>query len=87
MHVERPGRREWPADSGPGLEARAERLLAEYLRQWGLRDPSAIAACCRLWVRRVTSGQDERRPLDGSHRSENHIARAALAEAMNDMDR
>ncbi|HWC90213.1 MAG TPA: hypothetical protein VG433_11170, partial [Pirellulales bacterium] len=29
--------------------ARVERVLAEYLRSWGLRDPAVIAQCCRRW--------------------------------------
>ncbi len=31
-------------------ESRAERLLAEYLRVWGLRDPQTIAVLSRQWV-------------------------------------
>jgi hypothetical protein len=69
-----------PADGGRRVEARAERVLAEYLRQWGLRDPFAIAAHCREWVRRVT----ERQAVDGT---EEHLARAALGEAVGDLDR
>ena len=33
------------------LESRAERLVAEYLRAWGLRDPQTIATLSRKWVR------------------------------------
>ena len=33
------------------LELRAERLLAEYLRTWGLRDPQTLATLSRRWVR------------------------------------
>lgn len=29
---------------------RAQRMLADYLRAWGLRDPQAIALHCRLWT-------------------------------------
>jgi hypothetical protein len=37
-------------------QRRAERLLAEYLRLWGLRDPSTVAIQCRSWVRQASSG-------------------------------
>ena len=67
----------------PRAEAHAERLLAEYLRNWGLRDPATIAAHCRSWVRRVTQGQSDHPAWDGS---EDYLARTALAQAMNDMD-
>lgn len=35
------------------FELRAERLVAEYLRVWGLRDPQTIATLSRHWVRSV----------------------------------
>ena len=45
------------------LESRAERLVAEYLRVWGLLDPQTIATLSRKWVRSAcdaaTSPQQE----------------------------
>lgn len=44
--AETPGpRRRFSADD----ERKSERILAEYLRAWGLRDPGAVAAQCRRW--------------------------------------
>lgn len=48
--------------------ARAQRVLAEYLRQWGLRDPAVIAAHCRRWVQqaaeRIAAGSERAAALD-----------------------
>src|ERR1043166_10259704 len=44
-----------PAPDMRNVNARAERLLAEYLRHWGLRDPSTIARQCRRWVQRANA--------------------------------
>ena len=86
MFVDRPPleKQERPAATGLCTEARAERLLAEYLRQWGLRDPSAIATQCRRWVRRATGRADD---LQAPSSSRGDLAEAALADAMRDMDR
>src|SRR5690242_6645640 len=35
-------------------EARAERLIGEYLRVWGLRDPQTLAKLSRHWVRQAS---------------------------------
>jgi hypothetical protein len=59
-------------------ENRAERLLAEYLRMWGLRDPSTIAAHCRLWARQNAD--------DLSNRSGGGACRSVVEQAMNDID-
>jgi hypothetical protein len=40
-----------PPRDATSLELRAERLLAEYLRMWGLRDPQTLATLSRRWVR------------------------------------
>lgn len=70
MHVETEAR----AEIRP--EARAERLLAEYLRHWGLRDPSTIAARCRLWVQQAAATDDNP-----------DTATAALELALADIDK
>src|SRR5580698_377694 len=36
--------------SATTAESRAERLVAEYLRVWGLRDPQTIALFAKHWV-------------------------------------
>jgi hypothetical protein len=60
------------------VEHRTERLLAEYLRMWGLRDPSTIAAHCRLWARQSAAGNAEL--------GQNSSYRVAVEQAMNDID-
>jgi hypothetical protein len=63
------------------IEARAERVLAEYLRQWGLRDPTTIAAHCRRWVRQAVEragSQSEQQPAV--------IYQAAVAAAVAEID-
>src|SRR5258708_38857237 len=36
-------------ETGISIQSRAQRLLAEYLRMWGLRDPQAIAEQTARW--------------------------------------
>ena len=59
------------------LELRAERLLAEYLRVWGFRDPQIIAVLAKQWVRRASeaTGTDAQEP------SRCDLYRAALGHA------
>src|SRR5947209_2633300 len=64
------------------LESRAERLLSEYLRRWGLRDPSTIAAHCRLWAWQATETVDG--PL--SRRSTSNVYSAAMHGAISEID-
>jgi len=63
------------------VEARAERVLAEYLRQWGLRDPTTIATHCRRWVREAVErvgSQPGGQPVA--------ICRAAVEAAISEID-
>jgi hypothetical protein len=63
------------------LEARAERVLAEYLRHWGLRDPTTIATHCRRWVREaVEHAGSEARAQPAA------VYRAAVEAAMDEID-
>jgi hypothetical protein len=73
-----PEGREGPASSTQHGQGRAERVLGEYLRQWGLRDPFVIAAFCQAWVRRVTESQGSGPGSD--------LARATLEAAAHDVD-
>ena len=66
----------------PNLEPRAERLVAEYLRVWGLRDPQSIATLSRRWVR---SALDESPSLD-SGSSLTEVYRAVMQRAIADME-
>jgi len=63
------------------VEHRAERLLAEYLRMWGLRDPSTIAAHCRLWARQAAADN-----FLETDRAPSVPYRSAVQQAMNDID-
>ena len=65
------------------VQARAERLLAEYLRCWGLRDPSTIAAQCREWVRQATEIFDHRSASDGPTED---LCRVAFSLAIREID-
>ena len=58
-----------------GTHAQAERLMAEYLRKWGLRDPATIATYCHRGIRRA-----------GTHPSRAALYRAVIEGAMNDMN-
>jgi hypothetical protein len=62
------------------LEARAERVLAEYLRGWGLRDPSTIAHLCRRWVQQASEGA-------AAADDPPAIQRAAVRIAISEIDR
>jgi hypothetical protein len=62
------------------VEHRAERLLAEYLRMWGLRDPSTIAAHCRLWARQAVVDDDR-----AANRTRSVSYRSAVEQAMHDI--
>src|SRR5580658_4674886 len=68
------------------VEHRAERLLAEYLRMWGLRDPSTIAAHCRLWARQATADSDSAAGDLAVGRASSTPFRSAVQQAMNDID-
>jgi len=59
---------------------RAERLAAEYLRQWGLRDPQTIAALSRRWVDTVDPA------LLSEPASLRELYQAVIRRAMADMD-
>jgi hypothetical protein len=63
------------------VENRAERLLAEYLRMWGLRDPSTIAAHCQCWARQAATDE---------HATTGRVSgapyRTAVQQAMSDID-
>jgi len=63
------------------VEHRAERLLAEYLRMWGLRDPSTIAAHCRLWARQTVGSDDA-----VADRTQSVSYRTAVEQAMHDIN-
>jgi hypothetical protein len=63
------------------LEARAERVLAEYLRQWGLRDPQTIATLCRRWVRQAVE-----RTGSLSKQQPSTIYQAAVQAAITEID-
>lgn len=41
-------------ESPPPAARKVERLLAEYLRAWGLRDPAMVAALCGRWASAAT---------------------------------
>ncbi|HWB00961.1 MAG TPA: hypothetical protein VG713_20860 [Pirellulales bacterium] len=72
-----------PLETARAKESRVERLLAEYLRAWGLRDPSTIAQLCRTWVDRASAQS----PAEaGSNVSLTTLYRAAMREAINDFD-
>jgi hypothetical protein len=63
-------------------ESRAERLLSEYLRAWGLRDPQTIARLSSHWARRAgddAAGSAHKLPLA-------ELYRRAMQQAMSDMD-
>jgi hypothetical protein len=68
-----------PIGIGIQPRARAERLMAEYLRGWGLRDPSMVAAACRRWV---GNGETEPNPNE----SLDVLYRSAVAGATTDID-
>jgi hypothetical protein len=70
-------------DAAASAASRAERLMAEYLRVWGLRDPSTIAALARRWVDRAVLAQAHR-PAEGSL---GELYRLALRHAIEDIDR
>jgi hypothetical protein len=74
-----------PRRSGSGLgqaAARAERLLAEYLRVWGLRDPSTVAAHCRVWVTQAIDSEEQGK----AQASLDSLYRTAVAGATNEID-
>ncbi|HTU26097.1 MAG TPA: hypothetical protein VMF30_11900 [Pirellulales bacterium] len=58
MKLPKPGNRSCQTnESGreeTGWGPRGERLVAEYLRSWGLRDPQTIAAVSKYWVESVS---------------------------------
>src|ERR1700759_3977777 len=62
----------------PSMARKANRLLGEYLRHWGLRDPIAIAAHCRRWIALAR--------IDGRD-NEDLIARMAVEHARRDIER
>jgi hypothetical protein len=64
-------------------ESRAERLLAEYLRLWGLRDPSTIAKHCHHWVRQASATSNARATPDWSL---GDLYRATVQHAIIDID-
>jgi hypothetical protein len=63
------------------MVAPAQRLLAEYVRRWGLRDPSTIAQHCQRWTRQALRATSDRRP-----KSTNELCIAAMNAAMRDVD-
>jgi hypothetical protein len=74
-----------PRRSGSGVRqaaARAERLLAEYLRVWGLRDPSTVAAHCRVWVTQAIESEEQGK----AQASLDSLYRTAVAGATNEID-
>jgi len=86
METSKPGNRPLVETSEPlgeivSPESRAERLLAEYLRVWGLRDPQTIAALSRQWVRRASETASS--PQQNATLAE--LYRAALRQATLDM--
>ncbi len=64
------------------LQARAQRLAAEYLRMWGLRDPQAIADRSRIWV-----DQCDDSPVGGADELPlAEVYRTVMQRATSDMD-
>jgi len=61
--------------------APAQRLLAEYVRRWGLRDPSTIALHCQRWTRQALQA-----PGDARAKTTNELCIAAMNVAMRDVD-
>ncbi|HEY2147133.1 MAG TPA: glycosyltransferase, partial [Pirellulales bacterium] len=66
-------------ESDLGPKARAQRLLAEYLRVWGLRDPQVIAEQTRLWV-------DQTAADDSAEAAPAEFYRKVVRRAVGDMD-
>ena len=67
------------ASTAAAAEPRAIRILAEYLRAWGLRDPQTIATLSSHWVRCATTTRgtaDRTLALDETYRAS--IGRAAV---------
>src|SRR5262245_34003241 len=61
--------------------APAQRLLAEYVRRWGLRDPSTIAMHCQRWTRQALQAAEDRRP-----KTTNELCITAMNVAMREVD-
>ena len=59
--------------------ARAGRVLAEYLRCWGLRDPQMIANLCRQWT-------EAPRPIDVNQQTSAAVEAAIIAHGMQQMN-
>jgi hypothetical protein len=68
--------------SGHTQVEREERVAAEYLRMWGLRDPSTIATHCRRFVRYSAFVGDD--SLPGRDLDDRNWP--AVRHAMNDID-
>jgi len=85
MHLDLPAEdvRQRPADTDFRVQAHAERVVAEYLSRWGLRDPVPIAVQSRLWVRQVLDASRDHPVLAGSA---NDLRRAALVQAIRAID-
>jgi hypothetical protein len=79
------GRSNTENDAGAHQQARAERLVAEYLRYWGLRDPSTIAVQCRDWVRQATEILEHHRTASDGRNED--LCRVAISVAIREIDR
>lgn len=76
------GARRSPAPAEINFEARAQRVLAEYLRQWGLREPTTIAVHCRRWVRQAVESVGAEAASRPSL-----VYRTAIERAISDIDK
>lgn len=68
------------ADGKLDLESRIQRLLADYLRAWGLRDPQVIAERCRIWSSECLAA------IPAPERSTPAALHAAIALASREME-
>ncbi len=72
---------ETSATAAATRESRAERLVAEYLRTWGLRDPRMIALLARHWVELAAADLSREKNC-----SVTQLYRAVMRRAIDDMD-
>jgi hypothetical protein len=90
MESSKPGHRpqlqvDDPLRDATNLELRAERLVAEYLRMWGLRDPQTVATLSRRWVR--SAGADSAIASGSLTELYRAIMRRAIGEMQKWLDR
>jgi hypothetical protein len=65
----------------------AERLLAEYMRAWGLRDPTMIAVHCHRWVSEAASRMEACQSSPGAEHPQSALARAAFEQARTEIEK